>query len=792
MVNIGGWGGGASGRLRPRLPAALGLLLVASLALPMAARGATFSLQVSTASNRSAPVGLDGRTVSGTIYVFASPEAGATQVRFWLDNPAMTGTPTKSESNPPWDFAGTATNGAANPSNTNNLSDGSHSITASVTLSGGGTEVVTATFTVDNDSSPPPPSSHTLMVSTSSTRSNPSPLQGQTVAGSIYVFVSPDAGATRVRFWLDNPAMAGTPTKSEAGAPWDFAGTAANGAANPYNTNNLTDGSHSITASVTLSGGGAAVLNATFTVDNDSTPPPATHTLMVSTSSTRSNPVPLHGQTVSGSIYLFVSPESGATRVRFWLDNLSMAGTPTKSEGNPPWDFAGTAQNGAANPTNTSTLANGSHSITVSVDLTGGGSSVFTSTFTVSNQGVADQIHLAWVGDPARTLTVVWHTAQTTTPSEVQYRLAGTTTWLTATGGPRPSGTSGRLHEVTLTQLTPATRYEYRVRPDGGGWSAVRSARTAPGAGPATFDAIYFADTGIVGRLDGLATGTAQVIQEMAALDPLVYLPGGDYAYFDTDKRFGGLNNTIDAWFNQMQPAATKAPMMPTYGNHEALLQEGFDPWAARFPTPDGLDQRRNYSFDIGDVHFVSIFAVQGFTGLTSGQLAWIEADIEAAQADGARWIIPYFHVSPFSDGSSHPSNMALRAQLGPLFESLGVKVVLSSHDQSYERTYPLSGVPSSITRTSTSLSCYEMDDGVSWVKVSPAGKLSSENGSFSQFTTNPPPSYIAVRDNTMHHFVRIRVFASGVLRVETYGVVGNGSPPVILDSFEYRDGSCP
>jgi hypothetical protein len=318
------------------------------------------------------------------------------------------------------------------------------------------------------------------------------------------------------------------------------------------------------------------------------------------------------------------------------------------------------------------------------------------------------------------------------------------------------------------------------------------SARTAPDEGPATFDAIYFADTGLIGRLDGLATGTAQVIQEMSALDPLLYLPGGDYAYFDTDKRFGSLQNTIDAWFNQMQPAATKAPMMPTYGNHEALLGEGFSHWAARFPTPDGLDDRRNYSFDVGDVHFVSIFAVYGSQGLTSAQLAWIESDIEAAQAAGQRWIIPYFHVSPFSDGSSHPSNIALRNQLGPLFESLDVKVVLSSHDQSYERTYPLTGVPSSITRTSTSLTCYDMSDGVSWVKVSPAGKLSSKNGDFSQFTSDPPPFWTAVRDNTVHHFARIRVFASGILRVETWGVVGNGATPVIIDSFEYRDGACP
>jgi hypothetical protein len=333
--------------------------------------------------------------------------------------------------------------------------------------------------------------------------------------------------------------------------------------------------------------------------------------------------------------------------------------------------------------------------------------------------------------------------------------------------------------------------YEYRVRGDAGTWGSVSTTRTAPPLGPATFDFVYVADTGLIGRSDGLATGTAQVIDEIAELNPLFVLPGGDYAYFDTDKRFGSLNNTIDAWFNQMQPISRSAPLMPTYGNHEALLGEGFEPWAARFPTPNGFDSRRNYSFDVGDAHFVSIFAVSGQDGLSSGQLTWIQQDIQAARAAGQRWIIPYYHVSPFSEGTSHPSNTTLRQQLGPLFEQLGVKLTISSHDQSYERTYPLTNVPSSNTPTSTSLTCYTMSDGVTWLKTSPGGKLSSKNGDFSQWRTATPPAYTAYRNNTMHHFTRVQIFAAGVLRVSTYGVVGDGSTPVVLDAFEYRVDGC-
>jgi acid phosphatase type 7 len=519
--------------------------------------------------------------------------------------------------------------------------------------------------------------------------------------------------------------------------------------------------------------------------------------LMLSLASNRSNPVPLEGQTVSGNIYVFVSPESGASQVRFYLDNPSASGTPIWTENNPPWDFAGGSVS-AANPYNTTSLSNGAHSITASITLTSGGTTVITSNFTVNNSGSGtsctgpfDQVHLAWVGDPSSTLNIVWRTCDTATPSTAQYRPLGSGPWLPVTGGPRQSGTAGTLHEVALTGLTASTIYEYQVQGDGGVWSQAFIARTAPPPGPATFDAIYYADTGLVGRADGLATGTQQVVDEIARIGPLLALPGGDYAYFDTDKRFGTLDNSIDAWFNQNQPIASQSVTMPTYGNHEVELGEDVNAWLARFPSPTGYDNRRNYSFDVGDVHFISLDASTDSRGLTTGQKQWLESDMQAAQTRGMRWIIPYFHVSPFADGSNHSSNLMLRADVGPIFERYGVKIALSSHDQAYERSFPLRDVPATNTRTSTSLTCYTMNDGTTYVKVSPGGKESNISGGFSPFASDPAPAWTAARDNTMHHFARLRVSPTDII-VDTYGVRGDGTPPAVIDSFRYTTETCP
>jgi hypothetical protein len=396
------------------------------------------------------------------------------------------------------------------------------------------------------------------------------------------------------------------------------------------------------------------------------------------------------------------------------------------------------------------------------------------------------RIHLAWVEAPASTLTFIWHTRDDRTPSVINYRVAGEPEWQTGSAPARRFGRDSVIHEVTIRSLLADTCYEYRLGGDHGASSPTYAAHTAPVPGPADFDAVFVADTGIAQRADGLAAGTRRVVEEIAAFHPRFLLAGGDLAYANTDPRFGTVAEAIDAWIDQMQPVATQCPLLPTYGNHEALLGEGLDDWIARFPTPVGFDRRRNYSFDVGDAHFVAILAVTRDRRLSKATEEWIDRDIRSARARGSIWVIPYLHVSPFSDGEIHPSNLALRTQLAPIFEELGVNVVFSAHDQSYERTLPLRGVPNQIEVTSTDPCRYTKADGVSWVKVSPGGKLSSRNHGFSPFVTEPAPPYVACRDNTLHHFARIRITAAGDLRVDAFGLAGDDSPPKLVDHFEY------
>jgi len=611
-----------------------------------------------------------------------------------------------------------------------------------------------------------------LLVSSFSDRSGPIALAGATVAGDAFIFVDPASSLKRVKFYVDDPQRNGEPFFVERTAPWDLAGSTPEGSAEVFDTSVLNDGSHTITAELIKTNSSSEVISSQFNVSNSGpalTAQPSSLALAVAPGSSTSAIVDIgttgggnsNFTTSSSASWLSVSPTSGST----------------------PRSLTVSA--------NAASLGEGSYTGMIELDSSTHRSATVTVNLSVGNEIVADQIHLAWVEDPATTMTVVWRTNGAVSSSKVSFRRKGTTAWSEIVGGIRPSGTEGSLREVTLRSLTPQTDYEYRVFGAGNQWSPVYETRTAPSAS-GDFEAIYVADTGIVGRTDGLTTGTQQVIDEIAGLNPDVVLLGGDYAYYDSDNRFSTLDDAIDAWFNQMQPISASTPMMPTYGNHEVLLGEGFGPWAARFPTPPGFDGRRHYSFDMGDVHFISIMAVAETSGLSAQTLNWIEQDALAAQQAGARWVVPFFHVSPFSDGKNHKSNTTLRGQLGPLFEELGIELAISSHDQSYERTFPLVDVPGDNTPTSSSLSCYDDSDGVSWVKVSPGGKLSNKNGDFSAFKTVPPPDYTAVRNNTHHHFLRLIVDDAGSLEVEIHALAGNGSASFVQDRFRITQSSCP
>ncbi len=273
-------------------------------------RALTYDLLVSSFPDRSSSVPLAGASVTGDIAVFVDPDTGITQVRFLLD-----GVLKQTEKRAPWDFAGTA-GGSAKLSDTTQIADGPHTISAEIDLSAGGTEVVSATFTVANNAP-------ALLFSP-----------------DILSFAVAEGGsASPQTVGLDtNDATVAAYTVSDD-APWltvsPGSGSTPDTLSLSVEVTGLAAGLYTATVTATAPGYLSDALSITLNVG-------ATYDLLVSSFPDRSSSVPLAAATVTDGIAVYVNPDTGITQVRFLLD-----GVLHQTENRAPWDFEGSVSGAA-------------------------------------------------------------------------------------------------------------------------------------------------------------------------------------------------------------------------------------------------------------------------------------------------------------------------------------------------------------------------------------------------------------------------------------------------------------
>jgi hypothetical protein len=125
----------------------------------------------------------------------------------------------------------------------------------------------------------------------------------------------------------------------------------------------------------------------TPTIDIPTATPTATPTIgdtsqysiVVSLDPNRANPSVLNGTTIGGRVYIFTTPDTNVTSVRFLLDNRAV-----RTEGSAPFDYAGGTVS-TAQPWNTANVALGEHRITAVLTFADGTTNSLTATFTVTS-----------------------------------------------------------------------------------------------------------------------------------------------------------------------------------------------------------------------------------------------------------------------------------------------------------------------------------------------------------------------------------------------------------------------
>lgn len=113
----------------------------------------------------------------------------------------------------------------------------------------------------------------------------------------------------------------------------------------------------------------------------------------------------------------------------------------------------------------------------------------------------------------------------------------------------------------------------------------------------------------------------------------------------------------------------------PSIGNHDLPL--------TNYDSIFGIDHY--YSFDYKGFHFIALNTSESYIS-GSDQYNWLVNDLVANEDEE---IIVFFHYPAYSSGP-HGGTADVVTYLSPLFESAGVKLVLTGHSHIYERTYPI------------------------------------------------------------------------------------------------------
>lgn len=319
-------------------------------------------------------------------------------------------------------------------------------------------------------------------------------------------------------------------------------------------------------------------------------------------------------------------------------------------------------------------------------------------------------------------MKVMWRT-DIATPSRVYYGTSLATVMDNQVEGVVPLTD----HTVNITGLDPFTEYYYAVS-DGSnvlaGADNNHRFKTSPVIG--TVQPIRAWVIGDFGKGNDKQMDVKQSFLDHVGNDlPDMWLWLGDNAYDEgTDEEFSNKVFGTQYGYGEIFP---RIPFMPTPGNHDygsvLNILTGADPTTHAGPYFDIVDVPTNgeiggvpsgyelyYSFDYGNVHFISLNSEIGaifngswdWTGASpfatfssSPFTTWLHADL---QANDKPWVVAYVHQPPHTDGS-HDSDafwevymQAMRENIAPILESYGVDLVLAGHSHVYERSYLING----------------------------------------------------------------------------------------------------
>ena len=298
--------------------------------------------------------------------------------------------------------------------------------------------------------------------------------------------------------------------------------------------------------------------------------------------------------------------------------------------------------------------------------------------------------------DNSTSRTIMWQSDNSESDAIIEYRQDGTDTIQTINATDKvftDDGSTTYIHEATLTGLTPKTKYEYRVGYGSDRRSDWYSLETA---GASVYDVLIYPDS-----QSGDYSQWEEIVKDSAHRNPrtALYISMGDLV----DN--GEQDYQWRTWLNSIRPLSANVPLATTLGNHEmyTLDWKMREPYAylnyfAVPPNRNEIFNRRYYSYDFGDVHYV-VLDTQLYESnhednhdthhpdLYDVQIQWLRQDLAA---NIKKWTVVLMHRDPFQYAIDRPGasrDVGFNEEgvlFMPIFDEFNVDLVLSAHLHSY------------------------------------------------------------------------------------------------------------
>ena len=298
--------------------------------------------------------------------------------------------------------------------------------------------------------------------------------------------------------------------------------------------------------------------------------------------------------------------------------------------------------------------------------------------------------------DNSTSRTIMWQSDSSEADAVIEYRLAGSENTQTIGATDKvftDDGSTTYIHEATLSGLTPNTKYEYRVGYSNDRRSDWYSLETA---GASVYDVLIYPDS-----QSGDYSQWEEIVKNSALRNPrtALYISMGDLV----DN--GEQDYQWRTWLNSIRPLSATVPLATTLGNHEMYTLD----WKMREPyaylnyfdvPPNGNEifNRRYYSYDFGDVHYV-VLDTQLYESnhednhdthhpdLYDVQVQWLRQDLAS---NTKKWTVVLMHRDPFQYAFNRPGanrDVGFNEEgvlFMPIFDEFNVDLVLSAHLHSY------------------------------------------------------------------------------------------------------------